>query len=211
MTPTQFYFPYFFNLDKFNKLLFALVLLLFLTHCQSPSDQIKKAFDTVDKSLEKSNSVLNNSIDGLYSTINSVRQKNEPLALKADTIYFVTKQTSNYIDSLKEIMQLQDTLGNNLSVATKLLVFTPTGDILGKALLNVYTNAKSYPIENARQSELDSTLQSFQEIQNNKDWTKIYFEKTPTVAAMTILSKFQNDCKNVATITLTHIKKRFTE
>ncbi len=104
---------------KFSRLFFSLSFLLILTHCQSPSDQIKKAFDTVDKSLEKSNSVLNNSIDGLYSTINSVRQKNEPLALTADTIYFATKQTNNYIDSLKEIMQLQDTLGTNLNVATK--------------------------------------------------------------------------------------------
>ena len=86
---------------KFNRLFFALSFLLLLTHCQSPSDQIKKAFDKVDKSLEKSNSGLNNSIDGLYSTINSVRQKNEPLALKADTIYFITKQAINYIDSLK--------------------------------------------------------------------------------------------------------------
>lgn len=196
---------------KINRLFFALSFLLFLTHCQSPSDQIKKAFDTVDKSLEKSNSVLSNSIDGLYSTINSIRQKNEPLALKADTIYFVTKQANNYIDSLKEIMQLQDTLGTNLNVATKLFVFTPTGDNLKKVLLNVYTNAKSYPIDNARQSELDSTLQSFLEIQSNKDWTKIYFEKTPTFGALTMLSKFQNDCTNVASITLTEIKKRLTE
>jgi len=196
---------------KFSRLFYALPFFLFLTHCQSPSDQIKKAFDTVDKSLEKSNSVLNNSIDEIYSTINDVRQKNEPLALKADTIYFVTKQASNYIDSLKEIMQLQDTLGTNLNVATKLFVFTPTGDNLKKVLLDVYTNTKSYSIDNARQSELDSTLQSFREIQSNKDWTKLYFEKTPTIAAITMLSKFQNDCKNVATITLADIKKRLTD
>lgn len=196
---------------KFNRLFFALPFLLFLTHCQSPSDQIKDAFDTVDNSLKKSNDVLENSIDGLYSTINSVRQKNEQLALNADLIYLSTKRASEHIDSLKEVMKLEDSLGTNLTIASNLLVSTTTGDILRKELMNVYISAKSYSSSNAKQAELDSTLQSFREIQFNEDWEKIYFEKTPTVAAMTVLCKYQNDCKNITTIILTDIKMRLAD
>lgn len=196
---------------KFNRLLFALPFLLFWMHCQSPSDQIKDAFDTVDNSLKKSNDVLENSIDGLYSTINSVRQKNEQLALNADLIYLSTKLVSEHIDSLKEVMKLEDSLGTNLTIASNLLVSTTTGDILRKELMNVYISAKSYSSSKAKQAELDSTLQSFREIQFNEDWEKIYFEKTPTVAAMTVLSKYQNDCKNIATIILTDIKMRLAD
>ena len=196
---------------KFNRLIFFLPLSLFLTHCQSPSDQIKDAFKTVDKSLEKSNDVFSNSIEGLYSAINSIRQKNEQLALKADSIYFATNEANKFIDSLKQTMQFQDTSGTNLNLATKLLVFTNTGDSLAKVLLDVYANTNSYPFDNTKRQGLDSVLQPIREVQSDKQWTKKYFERTPTVAAMTILSKFQNDCTNAAAITLGDIKLRLVD
>ena len=40
------------------------------------------------------------------------------------------------------------------------------------------------------------------------DWKKKYFEGIPTVAAVTILTRFQNDCQNAALIALGDIKKR---
>lgn len=196
---------------KFNRLLFALLFLLFWTQCQSPSDQIKEAFDTVDKSLDKSNSVLDNSIDGLYASIKSAREKNEALALNADLIYLSTKRASNHIDSLRDVMKQEDSLGTNLTIASKLLVSTTTGDNLRKELMNVYISAKSYSCSNAIKAKLDSALQSYREIQFNKDWPRIYFEQAPTVAAMTVLIKFQNDCKDIATIILTDIKMRLKE
>ncbi len=196
---------------KFIRLIFTFPLSLFLTHCQSPTDQINEAFKTVDKSLEKSNSVLNNSIEGLYSTINSNRQKNQQLALKADSIYLATSEANNFIDSLKLTMRFQDTSGTNLDLATKLFVFTSTGDDLAKVLLKVYANTNSYKISSSKRQELDSMLQSFREIQSDKQWTKKYFEATPIVAAITILSKFQNDCTNAATFTLDDIKKQLVD
>ena len=194
-----------------NRLILYLALCLFLTHCKSPSDQIKDAFKTVDESLEKSNNVLSNSVEGLYSAIKSNRQKNESLALRADSIYFATNDANKFIDSLKQTMQLQDTSGMNLNLATTLLVFTNTGDSLAKMLLNVYANASSYPLANSKKQMLDSALQSIQEIQHDQQWTKKYFKATPTVAAITILTKFQNDCTNAATITLADIKQRLTD
>ena len=196
---------------KFNRLIFFLPLCLFFAHCQSPSDKIKNAFKTVDKSLEKSNNVLNNSIEGFYSAINSNRQKNEQLALKADSIYFVTNEANKFMDSLKQMMQFQDASGTNVNLATKLFVFTNTGDSLARVLLNVYAYTNSYSVNHTKKQELDSVLQTIREIQIDTQWGKKYFETAPTVAAITILSKFQNDCTNAAVITLGDIKQRLAD
>lgn len=196
---------------KINCLFFATILLLFFTRCQSISNQINGAFDTIDKSLQESNKVLFKSTDELYSTINSVRQKNELIALKADSIYFVIKQANNYLDSVREKFKLQDNLNPNLTVATRLFVLTDSGENLKKVLMNVHTSVKSYSVENSERNNLDSTMQSFYEIQNNAEWTKIYFEKNSTNEAMVMLGMFQNNCGNVGVITLGDIKKRLSK
>lgn len=185
-------------------------MLILLTQCQSPSSEIKKAFDKVDKSLKKSNAVLDNSVDRLYATINSARQKNEKLASKADSIYFATKEAQSYINGLKLNLQSKDSSGGNLNTASALLISTPAGDSLRKVLLNVYAVTESYSLRIATDNGLEHALQTFASIQNNKDWLKLYFDNTPTVAALTMLSKFQNDCQNAASITLADIKNRLT-
>lgn len=183
-------------------------MLTLLTQCQSPSNEIKKAFDKVDKSLEKSNAVLDNSVDKLYSAINSTRQENEQLASTADSIYFAVKSAGSYIDGLKLRLQSNDSSGNQLNIASALLISTSAGDSLRKVLLNVYAIAGPYSPRIVTDNSLEQALQSFSHVQNNKDWLKLYFDNTPTVAAMTMLSKFKNDCEIVAKITLTDIKNR---
>lgn len=129
----------------------------------------------------------------------------------ADTIYILTNQAIIYIESLKEIMDIEDTLGTNLITAIKILAPTPSSENLRTTLLNVYTNAKSYCMDSEIKSELDSILVLFPAIDNNHNRTKIYFDKTPTVAAKVILSKFQNNCVNIATILLSDIKNRLKD
>ncbi|RYZ23787.1 MAG: hypothetical protein EOO10_20825 [Chitinophagaceae bacterium] len=192
---------------KFSGLTF-ISLIFFLTHCKSPSDQIKDAFNTVDKSLGKSNDVLSSSIDSMYSAINNNRSQNEQLAMKADSIYLDTKKANEYMDSLKETMRLQDSTGNRLDVATKLLVGTNNQHELKKYLAQVYSAANRYKSDNTNMLKLDSALLPLKEVQTDREWAKKYFESTPTVAATTMLSKFQNDCTNVAAIILGDIKQR---
>ena len=60
-------------------------------------------------------------------------------------------------------------------------------------------------------TNLDSVANSIIELQFDKDWSKKYFDKTPTVAAITMLTKFKNDCKNSAIIGMTSIRKQMDE
>jgi len=199
---------------KFNFMLFLnkqtltlLIAFLGLTQCKSPSQEITDAFKTVDNSLRQSNEHFNNSIDAIYLSIYSNRNTNLTYALYADSIYFITRNTYNYLDSLKNYLKSKDTTGENLDLATNILIKTATGDTLLQKLSDVYKYSYSFLIDKSKKRKLDSVLVTFAEIQVNKNWKSIYFDQTPTVAAMTILSKFQSDCVNAAEITLRDIQE----
>lgn len=187
---------------------YILFLFLLLANCTSSSDQIKNSFDTVNISLEKSTNVLGKSIDELYSTINSKRQNNQQFTLYADTMYLITKNANDLIDSLKDVMQTKDTSGTDLMLATNLIIKTKIGENLTKALNKVYVFATSYFNDKSEKQKLDSALGSLKEIQSSNDWTRKYFESVPTVGAITILTKFKNDCTNTASVALTDIYER---
>lgn len=194
------------------KLLFFLGFLpIVLTKCKSPSDQIKDAFTDVDKSLVVSNEGLNNSLKNIYSQINSNQSNNKYLASKADTIYLATSSVVYCLDSLKNVLIQKDSTGTNPNLATKLIVNSKIGNELTQKLLIFYHSIYSYSMDTSSKLTLDSTLQLFKEIQRDKAWAKKYFEATPTIAAVTILAKINNDCSNAAIIILNDINRRLKE
>jgi ABC-type transporter Mla subunit MlaD len=135
---------------------FALIILLFilLTQCKSPSEQINDAFKTVDNSLNESNQFLSDSMNTLYSSITSSREKNSILASKADSIFNATNVAFKFMDSLKKFMQLQDTLGTDINLATNIFIISDTGDILKKKLLDVYKLSYSALMDNSKRQAL---------------------------------------------------------
>ncbi|MBX3238476.1 MAG: hypothetical protein KIT80_06785 [Chitinophagaceae bacterium] len=193
---------------KLQRLILLSFSLLLLTTCQSPSDQIKDAFNKVDKSLETSNEVLNNSLENIYNQIVLKRNNNKDLTTRADTIYFRTTKTCSFLDSLKQVMLKKDTTGTNLDLATKLLFNTKTESDLTENLLSVYHSINSYSVDTSTKATINGTFQIFGEIQADKSWAKKYFETTPTIAAVTILTRLKNDCSNAATIALKDIHQR---
>lgn len=190
------------------RLLFSIWVVSLLTHCQSPSDQIKDAFKSVDNSLRNSNEVLSRDIKDLYLEINVIRQLDEQLGLKADSIYLQTVQAIRYMEGLKTTMAMQDSTGTRLDVASNLLVGTACQQELTIHLTKVYREAISFQIKNADIMRLDSALVLLRKIQADTRWTQEYFERIPTMAAITILSKIQSDCCEVAAITLSDIKQQ---
>src|SRR5690606_8550907 len=90
---------------------------------------------------------------------------------------------------------------DNLDASTRMLVEGAKGDELlqklteyRKAMLEIVPAQKanfekSLPLDlSIPKSQTGSTVQN--------DWKSAYFRMTPTIAALTILSKFQNDVKN---------------
>ena len=88
-------------------------------------------------------------------------------------------------------MDSADSEGEKLDVAEKLIIKTTRGDSLYKYVMALYDVGIKYG---------DSTLQRsytvFKESTKDK-WLRKYFRMVPTVAAKTILSKFQNDLAHI--------------
>lgn len=105
---------------------------------------------------------------------------------------------------------------DNLEAATRLLVEGPKGKELLQKLTDFKTNLVNILNPNefgaAGMEEIKKRVQAAKDgfatslpldlappkgvSEANKDWNAAYFRMTPTVAAITMLSKFQNDVKN---------------
>jgi hypothetical protein len=193
------------------KLTIRFCFICLLTSCVSPTDEINKAFQTVDNSLQSSNTYLDNSIHNIYDFIKVNRHKNLTLGSKADTLFYKTENAINFIDSLKQTLELQDSSGDDLKPSTKLLVTTLTSNRLQGKLIGVYKYSYLTLKDSKEKQNLDSVASSIVELQFDKDWSKKYFDKTPTVGAITILTKLESDCKNSAMIGMMSIKKQIEE
>ncbi len=179
-----------------------------LMSCTSPSNEIDRASQAVSNSLEKSSEYSDNSIGKLYALIMDSGQKRMQLVSKADTLFYITNNTIAFIDSLKKTLELQDSSGNDIILTSKILVSTKTSELLKSKLIHVYKFAHSVLTDSVDRTHLDSISHSILELQRDKDWSRKYFDVTPPVAAITILAKFENDCKNSAFIGMQSIQQQ---
>jgi gliding motility-associated protein GldM len=188
------------------------------------SAEILNAFKTVDRSLmiataqaEKQNGQAFQFFED-YSRLPEKRDQAayyEQLAKKAKTL---SDDVYNYLQSLKEELKKESGLKvvngkeeyseDNLDAASRLLVVDgENGKGKGKEL---FAKLKSFKeqllqINDSMRADIetglpiDLTLPPYskstpENARNN--WSYLYFHMTPTIAAVTILSKFQNDIRN---------------
>jgi hypothetical protein len=193
-------------MNSITRKIISISLLLFLfAQCKSPSQEIKEAFKTIDKSLDHSNKLLQNSYDSAYSEIKSLRNHNLDLSLKADSFYASINDAINFMERQKELLQKLDSSGENVLIAEDLLIKSSAGKEIKKRLFAMQTISYYCLVDQSKKKTLDSVLSSITDLKDNANW-ELLFENTSTVSARTILSKFQNDCENVANIVLGDIR-----
>lgn len=175
------------------------------------SSEILLAFKTVNNSLTKTNDVLAFSTNTVMTSLES-KTKEAETREKALIWYPIAqdikKQSDdmyNYINTVKQQLiegsksSPSDTTfkEDDLNAPTRIMV---TGD-LGKQLLQKLTDYRNKVLVNPEiKAEFEKTLPIDLSIpatqsESNKTWEQAYFNMTPTIAAITILSKFQNDVK----------------
>jgi len=203
-----------------QKMINMMYLVLTALLALNVSAEIINAFKVVDNSLNQSNNVLTQSTASLYSSFEELLKDPktaEKAAIwkpKADQARELSKKTSDLIDRYKKDLMkeaeydpaAEDPKGqDNLDAATRL--FDTRGE--GK---NLYAALESYKkaimaIDPEIAKDLGSKLPLNLEVPKSasgnkstgdkvKDWTNAHFHMSPTVAALTMLSKFQNDVKN---------------
>jgi gliding motility-associated protein GldM len=198
-----------------QKMINMMYLVLTALLALNVSSEILNAFKTVNRSLENTNNTVNNST---VSVMASLEQKTkDPVTKtkadiwfpKATTAQNISKDLFTYIQSLKDEI-VKEAGGDpndptkkfkedNLDIATRILVEKGKGKELLKRLTE-YRSKILTGIDPKIDSAFSKTLPIDLTIpvgrnKASKTWEGAYFHMVPTVAALTILSKFQNDVK----------------
>jgi gliding motility-associated protein GldM len=185
------------------------------------SAEILNAFKTVDRSLMIASGVAEQKNVEIFKSFKAKledptsREKAAIWEPKAQQAKKISDDLYNYIEGLKIELKKESGLKivdgkeefkeDDLDAATRLLVqYAPEGKGKGKELfekLKVYKEQLlSIDPEMKKEIELglplDLTIPPTSSDAGKTDWAYAYFHMTPTIAAITIMSKFQNDVRN---------------
>ena len=193
-----------------QKMINMMYLVLTALLALNVSSEILNAFKTVNRSLENTNSQVDKSTGTIMKSLQEKTTKPETAERaniwlpKANNVVSISKKLYDYIGGLKtQILNDAGGVGkkeDNLEIVTNLMVKKGEGKKL-LAMLNQYKN-DILGVDPAIKAEFENSLQI--DVTNppgrdgkTKPWEIAYFNMVPTVAGLTILSKFQRreDCR----------------
>jgi gliding motility-associated protein GldM len=198
-----------------QKMINLMYLVLTAMLALNVSAEILNAFKTVDRSLTNTNKTIDHSTETILSSLQE-KMTEGPTKAKAEIWYpkakraqELTAEMSNYIQGLRnEILKQSDFdpakngdssfKQDNLDIATRIMVEEGKGKELYNKLATY--KAELLKIDPAIAEQFQNSLQIDLSMpptrdNSNKSWEAAYFHMVPTVAAITMLSKFQNDVK----------------
>lgn len=218
--------------DPRQKMINVMYLVLTAILALNVSNEVINAFKVVNTSLVTSNNNISASNNTLYKSLEEKLKEPqsaekaaiwEPRAMKAKNL---SDEMNNYINGLKADLlkaadlrmvydsktkdSVQDYREDNLDASTRLFETNGKGEELRKKLEKYKADMLSIGLP-----EDPSIKQQFENIfpvnttpppaqdGTKKDFTQTFFHMTPTVAALTILSKFQNNVKNAENMVVT--------
>ena len=198
-----------------QKMINMMYLVLTALLALNVSSEILNAFKTVNKSLETTNGTVNSSSQNIMASLKDKTTKPETKERadkwypKASQVQGYSKTVFDYIQGLKNRI-ITEAGGDpndptkkfkeeNLDIATRIMVEKGEGKKLF-AMLTDYKNNVLKNVDPAIDSAFANTLPVNLEKPASRNkagatWEGAYFHMVPTVAALTILSKFQNDIK----------------
>lgn len=215
--------------DPRQKMINVMYLVLTAILALNVSNEVINAFKVVDKSLITSNENISSSNETLYKSL--ADKLNEPQSKEKASIWepkaMAAKKYSAdmiaYIDGLKLDLKkaanlkmkwddqkkdsVEDYREDNLDASTRLFETNGKGKEL-EGLLNKYKQ-DMLSIDPAIKKQFESTFPvnttaPLSQEGKQKDFTQSFFHMTPTVAALTMLSKFQNNIKNAENMIVTY-------
>lgn len=208
-----------------QKMINLMYLVLTALLALNVSSEILNAFKTVKSSLENSSELANEKTQQIFESFKDKMEdpttKDQATIWfeKANQVHTMSDNIFKYVEDLKlELMKeagfnpankidgkIDSTFKeDNLEAATRLLVeAAPQGKGKGKELFKKLQDFKDglFALDSAVTEELGKSLPIDLTIPKTKTagnhtWEAAYFRMTPTIAALTILSKFQNDIRN---------------
>ena len=213
--------------DPRQKMINVMYLVLTAILALNVSNEVINAFKVVNTSLITSNDNIAASNNTLYESLKdklSKPESREKAAVwepKAMTARDLSANMMTYIDSLKKALKIgadlkmkfngkdsiEDFREDNLDASTRLFETKGQGKIL-KDRLDQY-KAQMLAIDPSIKAQFESTfpvntVPPISQDGTKKDFTQAFFHMTPTVAALTMLSKFQNNIKNAESMIVSY-------
>ncbi len=210
-----------------QKMINVMYLVLTAILALNVSNEVINSFQVVNTSLVTSNNSIENANNTLFASLNEMKDKpgvKEKAAIwlpKAMQAKALSEEMMTYLDSLKFALKVAagrsmrvDEHGDsvehynldNLDASTRLFETKGQGDKL-KARLDEYKKnmlgidptiqsafANNFPVNTIPPVTVEG---------KKKDFTQTFFHMTPAIAAMTILSKFQNNVRNAENMVVT--------
>nr|MCU0404260.1 gliding motility protein GldM [Chitinophagaceae bacterium] len=195
-----------------QKMINMMYLVLTALLALNVSSEILNAFKTVNNSLDKSNLIIDESNNNISEQMKEMlsdpnsKARAEIWKPKADSALAITRETAAYIAELKQNLLVEAGLKedgtykeDNLDAASRLFETKGEGEKLFNKLKQYKADIlKVLPPELAKKLEASLPIDLEKPKTQNKGnntWSSAYFRMTPTIAAITILSKFENDVK----------------
>ncbi|WP_240377604.1 type IX secretion system motor protein PorM/GldM [Arachidicoccus soli] len=198
-----------------QKMINLMYLVLTALLALNVSSEILNAFRTVNNSLNNATATIDQKNQTLFTSLQEKLKdpKSHDLAViwapKAEQAKQYSDEMYDYIANIK--LRLKERSGyhpekgdttfreDDVDVPTKILDDGKVGDTLYQKLVAYKKNILT--IDPAINAQFQNTLPidlSMPKVEDksNRTWAAAYFRMTPTIAAITILSKFQNDIKN---------------
>ena len=206
-----------------QKMINIMYLVLTALLALNVSSEILNAFKVVDKSLITSNNNISTANSTIYESLKAkladpgTHEKAVIWNANAEKARSLSKEMSDYIDKLKidlkkeagakmvdvDGKQVEQFKEDDLEAATRLFGNGEGGQKQGPELekkLKDYTQAMLNIDPEIKQKYANTfpvdTKPPIGQDGKEKEFTEAYFHMTPTVAALTLLSKFQNNVKN---------------
>jgi gliding motility-associated protein GldM len=199
-----------------QKMINLMYLVLTALLALNVSAEILNAFKTVNSTLENSSGLAQTKINGIFKSFETkmtdpnvvTAEKAKVWNAKADNARQLAEAVYKEIQGYKELILKESDFDktdssfkmDNLDIATRIFVEEKKGKQLEQRLKDLREKLLSIDPDIRKQFEntlpIDLTPPKVENIANKGDWSSSYFRMVPTVAAITILSKFQNDVRN---------------
>ena len=184
------------------------------------SSEILNAFKTIEQSLNSASNIIVRKNADIYKSLKT--KLNDPKsaekaaiwAPKAEKAHAFADAIYTDVESLKQELKVESGLKtkdgkeeykeDDLDATTRVFLKSKSGASKGKDLYNKLAQFKADlaaidPLiakEVIPNLPLDLSIPATSSIAGKDDWGYAYFHMTPSVAAITILTKFQNDIRN---------------
>lgn len=212
-----------------QKMINLMYLVLTALLALNVSSEILNAFKTVNRSLMNANGIIdakNKSVFASFEAKLNDSKTHDKAAIwkpKADLAGKLGDDMTTYLEGLKvELMKAAGQLvpggpfkEDNLDAATHLFLTQPKGEELFNKLTKYKSDLLAIDSSVAREFEkslpIDLTIPPSSNEAANKTWAYGYFHMTPTIAGITMLSKFENDVKNAEALVVDFLHRKIGE